>query len=1424
MRKTVSQQRSDERGNALAKSDEGQQNDLPGIDQSMMGRESRIVELKAMVNELSRELGREEPFSPDMPDSVAAAIESASSVVAEAARLDEASVPTSMAEMFHLPTLQASLVIFAETVDIAAAVLDLEGNVLADARWQRICTKFHRTNETSCRRCVESDTYLANQLGEGQTHVMYRCRNGLTDAAAPVIVDGRHVANAFVGQFLTSPPDEEYFRKQAAHFGFDEADYLAALHEVPVVAEDRLPGILRLLTGIAELSASMASEHLQTQRLMTSLKAQRDQIAEQRTVALSLMEDARKAEAKLAEANGKLAVQNAELDRRVAERTALVERQSAVLNAINHVLQDAINCKTEKEVAEACLNAAQELTGSRFGFIGELNAEGTFDTIALTNPGWTECGISHSDAEASIRGMQVRGIWGQTILEGHSEIVNDPGRHPSRVGIPKGHPQLTSFLGVPLLVRGRPVGTIALANKEGGYDEYDQKAVEALAVPFYEALLRKRNELATARHNRLRAAYADFAEVVHGQLQVVPLCRTIIQFLCARLPCQTGLLHVLKDDGRLHFTAGYAYKRGRDCPDAFAPGEGLVGQAVLDRQTNILNDLPPNYVTIGSGLGETPPVSLCIKPVCYQEDVPAVVELGSLTPFNQEQLDLLDVLAPPVAATIQAALARAKEQMLFEETQRQAEELQAQQEELRTTNEELEEQAQRLRESDERLRAQHEEMEVTNEELKEKNELLQRQKMEVETARREVEKNAQELAQASKYKSEFLSNMSHELRTPLNSLLILAQDLVQNRGGNLTEDQVESAQMIHSSGSDLLDLINEILDLSKIEAGRMDLHIDTIAVESLASGLRSSFAHVAADKGLDLSITVATGTPAEFESDRKRVEQILRNLLANALKFTERGSVSVSIGLSEERRDETGTAGGKFLAVAVTDTGIGIAPEQQSAIFVAFQQADGSTSRKYGGTGLGLSISKELATLLGGEIQLESEPGKGSTFTLFLPLVPPSRTSGSRGEAVETAEVKTVSSPGPAKRQPQKRQIQVPDDRDSIVDGDSVILVVEDDPKFARVLYDTCMQRHFKSLVAGTGEDGLALARKYLPVGILLDIQLPGMDGWAVLAALKEDIRTRHIPVHVVSVEEAATESLRRGAIGHVTKPIDRNSLETVFTKLHEATAEGPKRILLVDDDDAIRRSVRQLIAGPDVEVDEATSGNAALEALRQNTYACVILDLGLPDMEGGELLRRLTSEGLTMPPVVIQTAQDLSETQAADLSEYTDSIIIKDVRSQERLLDEVSLFLHRMVSTMPEQKKQIIRGLHETDALLEGKKILIVDDDMRTTFALSKLLAQRGARPLKAANGEQALKVLDRETGVDLVLMDIMMPVMDGYTTMGRIREQEQFRKLPIIALTAKAMPEDRKKCVDAGASDYLTKPVDQDRLISMLRVWLYR
>ena len=1042
------------------------------------------------------------------------------------------------------------------------------------------------------------------------------------------------------------------------------------------------------------------------------------------------------------------------------------------------------------------------------------------------------------------------------------------------------------------LTRDRSKQAIAIAGGDYALSVVPRSDQDELGVAL-QSMTRalKDNRDKVDKQSWLQTGLARLNDVMRGGQDIIELSGKVITELTTRLNAQIGAFYVIsteledKEKSKIKnqkskiakLTGSYAFTKRKNLSHEFRLGEGLVGQAALEKQRILLRNVPADYMQVNSSIVQGTPRFVCVAPFLFEDEVRGVVEIGSVHEITDRQLEYLDQALTAVAVAVQTAQSRTELSKALSDSRALSEELQAQQEELKASNEELEGQTQRLKQSEERLRVQQEELQVTNEELEEKGELLERRN-------KEIEEKAEELALASKYKSEFLANMSHELRTPLNSLLLLAQGLAQNKTGNLSKEQVESAQIIYDGGNDLLNLINEILDLSKIEAGRMELHLGTVRVSDLAEGVQAAFKHMAEQKKLSLDVKVTEDAPTEITSDRQRIDQVIRNLMSNAIKFTDQGGVSVifdcrlpiadrhlesrnqkseirNVRVAENKSEQrvgvqdaewqksdreianqkSKIKNQKCLALSVTDTGIGIAPEQRRIIFEAFQQADGGTSRKYGGTGLGLSITRELANLLGGEVRLESEPGKGSTFTLYLPLdvsaerkatgetAPVEFTgdgTGTAGGVSEETVAVPVSGQGTLSEEARRKAdaLRIEDDRAELASDDRTILVIEDDPRFSRLLLQKCHEKDFKCLAAPTGEEGLELAAKHLPSAVLLDIRLPGMDGWAVLSALKDDTRTRHIPVHVVSVEGDSTEARSKGAVGHAPKPLNMEALEETFQTFERVSAGKTRRVLVVEDDPAIRRETVRLIADADVAVDEAGSGAEAMEAVRATTYDCMVLDLGLPDMDGNELLRRLSRDGVDLPPVIVNTARDLTRAEETDLREHAGSIVIKDVRSQERLLDEVSLFLHRVVSQMPETKRRIIRDLHDTDSLLQGRKVLVVDDDMRTTFAMSRFLADRGMKPLKAENGERALRLLKEHPDVSLVLMDIMMPVMDGYECMKQIRAQERFRKLPIICLTAKAMPEDRQKCLEAGANDYMPKPVDEERLVSMMRVWLCR
>jgi len=1126
-------------------------------------------------------------------------------------------------------------------------------------------------------------------------------------------------------------------------------------------------------------------------------------------------------------------------DRKCAEEA--LRRKSLITAAINRVFREALTCETEEAVAQSALRVAEELTDSRFGFIGEVNAQGRFDTIGLSNPGWQSCSIPDADVGLLLKNMEVRGIWA-TVLKSHtSQIINDPSAHPDGVGLPEGHPAVTAFMGVPLLRNGRAVGMIALGNKDGGYDENDKDGITSLGVAFYEALLRKRLELQVRTQAIYKETLAELSGHMAGDQAIEPLCTQIITYLCGRLQAPSGLIYVPEIKETFKLAGCYAHVRRKDRSYEYRLGEGLVGQAALTRKLIVLDNMPENYFHIESGLGEMIPRVIFIKPIVFNDRVMAVLELGFIHQPDNEQTLLLDVVEEAIAVAIQSAQSRSVQAQLLVKSQQMTEELLRQQEELQAANEEMEEQTQLLMASESRLKEQQEELQAANEELEEKTEYLEQNKKHIEEKNlslvqlgQDLERKAEDLAIASKYKSEFLANMSHELRTPLNSLLLLSRMLADNKEGNLIEDQVASARIIYNSGNDLLELINEILDLSKIEAGKMQLSISEIPLTDMKNVLEMNFKQVAKQKNLLLDVIVREGSPDVIVTDQLRILQVLKNFIANAFKFTETGGVTVTfyrpdptIGLLRSDLSPE-----NVLAVDVTDTGIGIPEEKQKIIFEAFQQVEGSSTRKYGGTGLGLSISKELAKLLGGEITLTSRENTGSTFTLFLPIKTAPSTDtvdacqpGRSNKKISGVPVRTKQ---PNSRPPETLTNSHNDDRDQINPDDKVILIIEDDADFAATLLHFCREKGFKTLVCPTGEEGLRIVESFRINAIILDIHLPGIDGWTVLDSLKENPTTRHIPIHFMSADDPVPEAFFKGAVGYLTKPVSPEDLETVMASLESMINKEMKDLLLVEDNENQRHAIAKLISDSDVAIREVSTGADALKALRKKPYDCMILDLGLPDMSGFDLLKKMEKDSLITllppPPVVVYTGRDLTKEEEQKLRHYSESIIIKGVRSEERLLDETSLFLHRLVEKMPEEKRKIITALHDPDRALQDRIILIVDDDMRNVFALSKVLKAKGAITLKAENGVKALELLDERHDVELVLMDIMMPVMDGYETMKRIRAEGRFAKLPIIALTAKAMQRDKEECIAAGASDYLAKPLDIDRLLSMMRVWLYR
>ncbi|SMB80192.1 response regulator [Deinococcus hopiensis] len=936
----------------------------------------------------------------------------------------------------------------------------------------------------------------------------------------------------------------------------------------------------------------------------------------------------------------------------------------------------------------------------------------------------------------------------------------------------------------------------------------------------------------------LKTNLARFTRMLQGQRDLLTVSRLILSELAPLVKASHGVFYTMDEDAptpTLQLQASYAYRERKGLGNRFLLGEGLVGQCALEQQPIVLTHVPHDYVQINSGLGAATPTSIIVLPVVFEQQTKAVVELASFSTFSPTHIAFLEQLTESIGIVLNTIQATMRTETLLAQSQGMAQELQSQQEELRQTNEELEEKA--------RL-------------LAEQNREVERKNHEVESARQALEEKAAQLALTSKYKSEFLANMSHELRTPLNSLLLLANQLRENPEGNLSAQQQNYAKTIYASGNDLLNLINDILDLSKVESGTVTADVADVPYRVVGEALEATFAPVAADKGVGFELRFDSSLPASLATDEKRLLQILKNLLANAFKFTSRGSVTLEVapavgGWSLDNTSLLRAPG--VVAFRVTDTGIGIPADKQRVIFEAFQQADGSTSRKYGGTGLGLAISRELARILGGEITLESTPGSGSVFTLYLPagrrgmdftpaaggarnMVVGLNTTSSMGwtglDTPSASSVGGASSLAPISPVPAAEGTAAPlpsahvgDDRAVIQPGDRTVLIVEDDPTYAGILLELAHERGFLGLIATRGDQAITLAQTYRPTAVTLDLSLPDTSGWAVLDHLKHDPATRHIPVHIISGEEATLTGRKLGALDHVTKSGDKAALTRAFANLESFIARRVKNLLVIEDDPAQRENIVELIGNGDVKTTAVSSGAEALAALEATPFDCIVLDLQLTDMTGFELIQALQKNpAYKSIPVIVYTAQDLTRQQETQLRKAAKSIILKDVRSPERLLDEVTLFLHRVEANLPEAKRQILEGARQQDPTLQGRRVLVVDDDIRNIFALTAVLERHRMTVYTAENGRDAISMLESTPDIDAVLMDVMMPELDGYETTRLIRQNRKFKSLPIISLTAKAMPGDREKSIESGASDYISKPVNTDQLLSLLRVWLSR
>ncbi len=905
----------------------------------------------------------------------------------------------------------------------------------------------------------------------------------------------------------------------------------------------------------------------------------------------------------------------------------------------------------------------------------------------------------------------------------------------------------------------------------------------------------------------LKTNLAKFTNMLQGQRDLTTVGRLLLTELTPLVNAQQGVIYQMEgeDSPSLKLLSAYADDGANGHPVGLRLGEGLIGQCAADKRRLLITEMPASATPIGSALFKVVPHNVIVLPVLFENQVKAVIELASISAFTTLQTTFLEQLTSSIGIVLNSIEATMQTEGLLKQSQQLAGELQAQQRELQQTNEQLEQKAQQLAE---------------------RNVEVERKNQEIEQARRAVEEKATELALTSRYKSEFLANMSHELRTPLNSILILGQQLTENPEGNLTGKQVEFARTIHAAGTDLLNLISDILDLSKIESGTVTVEAEDILFSNLLDMVARPFRHEAETRQLSFDVHIDANLGRSIVTDSKRLQQVLKNLLSNAFKFTAQGGVRLNV---------TAAAGGwsaehpvlnqvpAVVAFEVVDTGIGIPPEKQKIIFEAFQQADASTSRKYGGTGLGLAISRELSNLLGGEIHLRSSPGVGSAFTLFLPL----RYVGPSTALRPVAEARTGVAPqaGVAIAAPERPIEQIPDDRLAIQPGDVILLIVEDDPHYARIMVELARNNGFKALLAMRGDDALELAKQYQPTAVSLDVFLPDMLGWNVLSQLKQNPLTRHIPVQMITLDEDRQHGLARGAFSFIVKPTTPDGIADALARIKEFARPRRKRLLVVEDNKAEQLSIRELLGYDDIEIVTAGTGIEALSKMRNEACDCVVLDLRLPDMSGFEVLEHMRGDAaLADVPVVVFTGRELSAEEDAQLHTMARSIVVKGVESPERLLDETALFLHRVITELPAEKQRMLERLNSSDEDLVGRKVLLVDDDSRNIFALSSVLERRGMQVLTSTTGSEAIELIESTPDLAIVLMDIMMPEMDGYQTIEKIRRSPAYRRLPIIALTAKAMKGDREKCLEAGASDYLAKPVNTEQLLSSLRMWLHR
>ncbi|HMJ68634.1 MAG TPA: response regulator [Cyclobacteriaceae bacterium] len=924
----------------------------------------------------------------------------------------------------------------------------------------------------------------------------------------------------------------------------------------------------------------------------------------------------------------------------------------------------------------------------------------------------------------------------------------------------------------------------------------------------------------------LQTGITGLNNVMIGDKEIETLSAEVIATIASYTESSAGALYIVEGD-YLKRAGGYAFTPEKS-REKIGLNVGIVGQSVASGKPVELKDIPQDSISISFATGEARPRHVVAVPVLDGYTVKGAIELATVSTFSKKQIEFLTAAAPNIGVAISTAQNRRRVQELLEETQAQSEELRTQHTELENMNSELEVQTEKLQTSEEELKVQQEELKQANMELEERSHLLEEKNHMINERNVDIQAKADELTKTTRYKSEFLANMSHELRTPLNSILLLSRLMSENQDSNLTPDQLEYAKVIQSSGQGLLSLIDEILDLSKIESGKMSLEYQDVSVNEILQNMRQMFGPLATEKKIEFRTVLADGAPERIETDRLRLEQVIRNLVSNAIKFTSTGHVELSIEMGE----------GGAVRFVVKDTGIGIAKDKQGIVFEAFQQADGSTRRKYGGTGLGLSISRELVRLLGGEITLTSEPDQGSEFVLTLPA---------RKDSKITKDVKAVNEtrrstiaiekqqPALLMKPPADRRFisteipeSIPDDRNEVTAADKTILIIEDDTTFAKALLNFTRKKGYKGIVSVRGDEGIDLARHFLPVGILLDIQLPVKSGWEVMEELKSKPETRHIPVHIISSHEGKNESMMKGAVDHVTKPVTTEQMQEIFQKIEYVLKHHPRKVLIVEENEQHAKALAYFLETFDVNLDVKHDVSAAIESLQNDDVDCVILDMGIPDQQAYDTLDAIKkTPGLENLPIIIFTGKSLSQPEVMKIRQYADSIVVKTAWSYKRILDEVSLFLHLMEKHREPREQQTqtpkYHKLGALDEVLKNKTVLIADDDMRNIFSLTKALEKYQMNVIAAVDGRDALKKLKAATKVDIVLMDMMMPELDGYETTTAIRKQRKYQDLPVIAVTAKAMMGDREKCISAGASDYITKPVDIDQLFSLLRVWLY-